>query len=60
MVKDFFTENKVVFAEKDCSDPKNAKEAVEKSGQMGVPIIDVDGDIIIGFNKPALKKALRL
>ena len=35
-----------------------AKEMIEKSGQQGVPVIDIDGEIIIGFNKPAIEKAL--
>ncbi len=40
------------------SDPKAADEMVEKSGQRGVPVIDIDGQIVVGFNEPALKKAL--
>lgn len=40
-------------------DPAAAKEAVEKSGSMGVPVIDVDGTIILGFDKPRLDAALR-
>ena len=39
---------------------KAAEEMIEKSGQTGVPVIDVDGTIIIGFNKDMLKKILRL
>ena len=60
MTKEFFTENKIAFVEKNCSDTKNAQEAITKSGQMGVPVIDVNGKIILGFNKPELKKALQL
>ncbi|MFH1173945.1 MAG: glutaredoxin domain-containing protein [archaeon] len=60
LAKDFFKENKIAFVEKDCSDTKNAQDAVTKSGQMGVPVIDVDGKIILGFNKPELQKALKL
>lgn len=41
-------------------DKQKAKEMVEKSGQMGVPVIEVNGKVIIGFNKDALKKALKL
>tara|TARA_Y100000310_G_scaffold167136_1_gene166894 strand:- start:5805 stop:5912 length:108 start_codon:yes stop_codon:yes gene_type:complete len=33
---------------------------VKKSGQMGVPVVDVGGEIIVGFNEKALKKALKL
>jgi glutaredoxin 3 len=35
-------------------DPKAAKEALEKSGQMGVPVIDIDGQIVVGFDKPKI------
>lgn len=41
------------------SDPKYANESVEKSGQRGIPVIDVDGEIIIGFDKPKLDAALK-
>ncbi len=43
------------------SDQKAAAEMIEKSGQRGVPVIEIDGKkIIIGFNEPALKKALEI
>ena len=48
----------VEYQEKDVEkDPDAGAEAVYKSGQMGVPIIDVNGQIIVGFDKPALDKA---
>ena len=60
-VKEFLTENKISFKEVNVGEnEKAAQEAVKKSGQMGVPVVDVDGTIIIGFDKPALKKALKL
>lgn len=37
-----------------------AKELQEKSGQTGVPVTDIDGEIVIGFNEAALRKALKL
>ncbi len=40
------------------ADPAAANEMVKKSGQMGVPVIDVDGNIIVGWNKGALEEAL--
>lgn len=40
-------------------DPAAARAAVEKSGSMGVPVIDVDGTIILGFDKARLDAALR-
>jgi len=61
MTKDFLKANGIAYSEIDVSaNEKAADEMIEKSGQMGVPVIDVDGQIIIGFNKPALKKALGL
>lgn len=40
------------------SDLAKRKEMVEKSGQMGVPVIDVDGNVMVGFDKPAFAAAL--
>lgn len=58
-VKDWLTKQKISFEEKDVDkDQKAAKEVVEKSGQTGIPIIDIDGKIIIGFDIAALKEAL--
>ncbi len=37
----------------------DAKAAVEKSGQTGIPVLDMDGDIIIGFDRPKIDKALK-
>ncbi|MBS3149511.1 glutaredoxin family protein [Candidatus Woesearchaeota archaeon] len=57
--KEFFKENNVKYKEINVEeDEKAAHEMVEKSGQLGVPVIDIDSQIIIGFDKPALKKAL--
>lgn len=59
--KEFLKENKIDFKEIDVgSDEKAAKEMMEKSGQMGVPVIDIDGTIIQGFDEAKLKKALNL
>lgn len=41
-------------------DQKAAEEMVKKSGQRGVPVIDINGKIIVGFDEPALKKALHI
>jgi glutaredoxin 3 len=57
--KSFFTENKVEFEDFDVStDDKARNEMMEKSGQMGVPVIDIDGTVIIGFDQEAIKSAL--
>jgi len=59
--KKFFTENNVKFKEINVEeDQEAAREMVEKSGQMGVPVIDIDGTIIVGFDRTKIKKALKM
>ena len=59
--KEFLDENKVPYDDINvAADQASAKEMVEKSGQMGVPVIDIKGTIIVGFDKPAIEKALDL
>jgi len=59
--KDFLKENRIPFEEFDVSKNQNrAEEMFEKSGQLGVPVIDIDGTIIIGFDRNAIRKALKL
>ncbi len=59
MAKTFFKEKNVAFEEKDVASDIPAREAmVKKSGQLGVPVIDVDGKIVIGFDKPKLQQLL--
>lgn len=61
MTKHFLKENNIEFEEIDVSrNRKAAEEMIEKSGQMGVPVIEINGEIIVGFNKEALEKALKL
>ena len=58
-VKEFLNEKKVKFEDIDVgADQKAANDMVEKSGQMGVPVVDIDGTIIVGFDKEAIEKAL--
>jgi len=57
ITKEFFKKNNVVYEEKDVSvDDKARNEMVDKSGQLGVPVIDIDGKIIVGFDKEILLK----
>ncbi len=57
--KEFFKANKIEYTDIDVSrDQKAANEMIEKSGQMGVPVIDIDGKIIIGFDREKVKKSL--
>ncbi|MEI7741899.1 MAG: glutaredoxin family protein [bacterium] len=59
--KDFMTAKGVEFENIDVSmDTEAAQEMIKKSGQMGVPVIDVGGKIIIGFDKEQLGKVLGL
>jgi glutaredoxin-like YruB-family protein len=58
--KAYFQENRIPFSEYDVSrDQRRADEMVRKSGQMGVPVIDVNGRVIVGFNQPEIERALR-
>jgi glutaredoxin 3 len=60
VAKKYFRENRIPFTEYDVSkDQRKADEMVRKSGQMGVPVIDVNGKVIVGFNKPEIERSLR-
>lgn len=57
--KQYLTENNIPFENFDVSsDDAKREEMIKKSGQMGVPVLDVGGEIIIGFDKEAIKRAL--
>ncbi len=59
--KRFFEEHGVNYVEIDVSqDPQRAQEMIEKSGQTGVPVIDIDGEIIVGFDRRRIARALGL
>lgn len=59
--KQFLKENNVIFQDMDVSgDKQAADEMVQKSGQMGVPVLDIDGEIIVGFDKEKIKQLLGL
>ncbi len=61
MAKEFFTENNFQVQEINViEDAKAREEMFEKSNQKGVPVIDIDGEIYVGFNRSALKEALKL
>lgn len=61
MTKDFFKEKNVEFEEFNVAeDAAKRTEMIEKSGQMGVPVIDVEGELIVGFNKDKLTELLGL
>lgn len=59
LAKDFFKEKGITFTEIDvASDPTAANDMVKKSGQMGVPVIEVNGQIVVGWNQAALQDIL--
>jgi glutaredoxin 3 len=60
-VKDFLKEKKVTFEDIDvAADREKAMEMVKKSGQMGVPVIEIDGEMIIGADLEKISKKLGL
>jgi len=61
MTKAFFKENDVQYDEKDVStDATTRDEMIAKSNQMGVQVIDVDGELSVGFDKERLSKLLNI
>ncbi len=61
MAKEYFKANNVAYEAFDVSvDPEKRREMMDKSGQLGVPVILIDDNVVIGFNKPKLAKLLDL
>ncbi len=61
MAKDFFKEKNVAYTEYDVAkDLEKRKEMVQKSGQMGVPVIIIGDDLIVGFNQSQIAQLLGL
>jgi glutaredoxin-like YruB-family protein len=59
--KDFFKDNNVEYTEHDvAADAEKRQEMVDMTGQMGVPVIKIGDDVIIGFDEPKLKELLEL
>ncbi len=59
--KEFLKESNIEFENIDVStNPGKTQEMLKKTGQMGVPVLDIAGEIIVGFDKEAIKKALNL
>jgi len=57
----FLKENNIEFTNHDVgSDQAKAQEMIKKSGQMGVPVLDIEGTIIVGFDKEKIKEVLGL
>lgn len=59
--KEFFGANNVAYKEFDVTVDEQARDdMITKTGQLAVPVIDIDGKIIIGFDQSALKEALEI
>lgn len=60
LAKNYFNQKNIKFTEYNvASNHIKAEEMVKKSGQMGVPVIDINGKVIVGFNQPAIENALK-
>lgn len=61
LAKEFFKENKIAYTEYDvAADLGKRQEMVEKTGQLGVPVIQVENAVMVGFSKEKLSQALGL
>ena len=61
-LKDWLKANKIKYEDFDVAESQNGQfrdEMINKSGQLAVPVIDIDGKIIVGFNEKELQKALK-
>jgi glutaredoxin 3 len=59
LAKNFLKQNGIAFTEHNvAADRAKAQEMIQKSGQMGVPVILVDQEVIVGFDEPTLKHLL--
>lgn len=60
-VKDYLSSKNISFEDYNVQvDSAKAKEMIEKSGQRGVPVLDINDNIIIGFDKPKIDQLLNL
>ena len=60
-LKNLLKEHNIQFEDIDVSENKVAqKEMMEKSGQMGIPVIEIDGQIVVGFDQGKIKKLLKI
>ncbi len=60
-LKEFLKENKIKFIEVDVSQDEKAKEElIKKSGKMEVPVMEINGEIVAGFDKEKIVKLLNI
>jgi glutaredoxin-like YruB-family protein len=61
LAKDFFKKNGVKYTEHNvATDLVKRKEMIEKTGQMGVPVIELDEEIVVGFDESKLRQSLKI
>lgn len=61
MTKEFLDEHDIKYEAVDVTTNEEARnEMIEKSGQMGVPVIDIDGQVLVGFNKEKMSELLKI
>ena len=59
--KEFFKKHNIKYKEYDVGkDSKKAEEMIKKSRQQGVPVVDIDGKIIVGFDESRLREILKI
>jgi len=59
--KDFFTEHNIAFTDIDvAADPDKRQEMIDMTGQMGVPVIRIGDDVVVGFDEAKIKELLEL
>lgn len=59
MTKEFFVNNSIKYTEHNVAgDAEKRDEMIKKSDQMGVPVIDIDGEITVGFDQKRLSSLL--
>ena len=59
--REFFKQNKIKFKDINVDEDKKAlEEMVKKSGQEGVPVLDIDGKIIVGYDEEKLRELLKI
>tara|TARA_Y100000310_G_scaffold282789_1_gene304281 strand:+ start:1122 stop:1352 length:231 start_codon:yes stop_codon:yes gene_type:complete len=59
MAKEYFKEKNIKYEELSVEDPKNAEKAIEVSSGTAVPVIDIDGKILLGFDIEKVEEALK-
>lgn len=61
MAKEFFNANNIAYTEHDvASDAQKRTEMIDMTGQMGVPVIQIGDDVIIGYDEDKLKELLEI